>query len=203
MVHIVVVHSYFEVHVSEYGNLRHVSQLGSVNSFPRSDRGKESTNHSDLEVEESGTWDDLSRAHRDLIAGIKTPSGHPNMYGKIPFRFPATATLDGLSPISDALVGRKRWTDPEVVLEVHTLLFTERRNDEHIKKYLSDWRARAAARVKKLFETTIALEKVSFKDSRSYFRSKDAKSTRPPPDEANVEPDSDEDEYLVEAPASE
>ena len=44
---------------------------------------------------------------------------------------------------------------------------------------------------------------MSFKDSRSYFRSKDIKSTQPLPNKANIELDSDEDEYLVEAPTSE
>jgi hypothetical protein len=42
-----------------------------------------------LEVVESGTWSDLSVAHRDMVAARLSPSGLANRYGAIPFAFPA------------------------------------------------------------------------------------------------------------------
>jgi hypothetical protein len=64
--------------------------------------------HRTLDTVESGTWDDLSTVHRDLIKQPISPSGYPNMYGAIPYRFPETVVLTGLGALSDALVGRRR-----------------------------------------------------------------------------------------------
>ena len=61
-----------------------------------------------LEVTEGGTWSALSASHRDLSSPERTPSGLPNMYGSIPYRFPAAVELGGLGALSDALVGRRK-----------------------------------------------------------------------------------------------
>jgi hypothetical protein len=57
-----------------------------------------------LEVVESGTWSDLSVAHRDMVAARLSPSGLANRYGAIPFAFPASVLLEGLGALSSALV---------------------------------------------------------------------------------------------------
>ncbi len=62
-----------------------------------------------LEVLESGTRSLLATAHRDMMAPLNTPSGHPTRYGAVPFRFPAATELMNVSAISDALVGRRTW----------------------------------------------------------------------------------------------
>lgn len=56
-------------------------------------------NHCDLEVLEGGTWDDLSKSHRDLTPGPKTPSGLQNMYSKSKVAFPAATQIVGLGPL--------------------------------------------------------------------------------------------------------
>src|SRR5205085_9550965 len=61
-----------------------------------------------LEVVESGTWSDLSVAHRDMVAARRSPSGLANRYGAIPFAFPASVLLEGLGALSSALVCRQR-----------------------------------------------------------------------------------------------
>ena len=63
--------------------------------------------HQTLDTAESGTWDDLSRCHRDFDSGTKTPSGLPNSTygGRVDHVFPATVRLGRLGAISDALVG--------------------------------------------------------------------------------------------------
>lgn len=57
---------------------------------------------------EAVTWDQLHISRRDLSKPYRTPSGHPNMYGKIQYAFSATVSLEGLRLISDALVARKQ-----------------------------------------------------------------------------------------------
>ncbi|KAI9834927.1 MAG: hypothetical protein M1819_002650 [Sarea resinae] len=79
--------------------------------------------HQMLELPESGTWEELSASHRDLTPPPSSPSGHPNIHRKVPGAFPAAVQLTGLGALSDALLGRRRWTDP-AVLEGHDLLFS-------------------------------------------------------------------------------
>lgn len=70
--------------------------------------------HEQLEINEMGTWSELAAAHRDLVPGPRSPSGHPNRYATAPYRFPAAIPITGLGPISDALVagsvGTIRWS---------------------------------------------------------------------------------------------
>ena len=78
-----------------------------------------------LEVQEAGTREELATAHRDGVAARSSPSGLANRYGKIPFRFPATTELTGVSAISDAIVGRRQWRSPAVRREVEVLFGTD------------------------------------------------------------------------------
>ncbi|KAL8867736.1 MAG: hypothetical protein Q9198_008410 [Flavoplaca austrocitrina] len=57
-----------------------------------------------------------------MTAPPNTPSGYPNKYGSIPFRFPAAMELLNVSPIADALVGRRLWDSPAVIAERNILL---------------------------------------------------------------------------------
>jgi hypothetical protein len=52
----------------------------------------------------AGTFDDLNKAHRDLMPGPTTPSGLPPKDGIPLYPFPAAIKISGLGPISDALV---------------------------------------------------------------------------------------------------
>jgi hypothetical protein len=77
--------------------------------------------HSMLEVPEGGTWEELSAAHRDLTMAPKSPSGKPNIYGGIPYTFPASCAITTGSAVSDALLGRRKYTDVMVVAELYEL----------------------------------------------------------------------------------
>lgn len=79
-----------------------------------------------LEVLESGTRSLLKTAHRDMGASLSSPSGHPNRYGGIPFRFPAATELMNVSAISDALMGRRTWESPAVIRERDILFGIDR-----------------------------------------------------------------------------
>jgi hypothetical protein len=88
-----------------------------------------------LEVVESGTFSELSVAHRDMVAARFSPSGFPNRYGTIPFAFPAAVVLSGLSAISDALVCR-RHNEP-AVLEDKVILLKSSKSDRD--SYFAEW----------------------------------------------------------------
>jgi hypothetical protein len=61
-----------------------------------------------LEIIEGGTWDMLAESYKDMVSPRATPSGLANRYGAPPYRFPAIVEVTGLSPLSDALVCRRR-----------------------------------------------------------------------------------------------
>ena len=121
--------------------------------------------HDNLEVTEGGTWVELADAHRDLKAPPRTPSGHANLYGAIPYRFPAAVELTAASALSDALLGKRRWDSPAVIRD-RNLLLTSNRNE--VAKWMYSYRLKAAENYKDAFKLMRATEMERF-NSRSYF----------------------------------
>jgi hypothetical protein len=99
-------------------------------------------NHSTMETIEQGTWGEIADAHRSLIAAPRSPSGKPNVYGGIPYRFAASLPLILQSPLSNALVGRTRWDMPTTVKERNLVLSSD---EEAYNKFLRNWRRQAGA----------------------------------------------------------
>jgi hypothetical protein len=99
-------------------------------------------NHSTMETIEQGTWAEIADAHRSLVAAPRSPSGKPNIYGGIPYRFAASLPLILESPLSNALVGRTRWDMPDTVIERNLVLGS---NEEAYNNFLHDWRRQASA----------------------------------------------------------
>jgi hypothetical protein len=93
--------------------------------------------HETMETVKMGTWKEIADAHRDLKAAPRSPSGKPNVYGDIPYRFPASLPLILKSPLSNALVGRTRWDKPDVSEERNLVLGS---NDKGYEKWLQKWR---------------------------------------------------------------
>jgi hypothetical protein len=134
--------------------------------------------HSALDIPESGTWEELSAAHRDLISANRTPSGFTSsQYGHLPYSFPAALRFQGECLISDCLVGRSRWTEPGVSTELD-ILFGE---DEHTAaSFIASWRLRAQENYVQLFHEVVRAEKQAFgKDS--FFRRKELGLSVVPP----------------------
>lgn len=94
-------------------------------------------NHIDMETIEMGSWVEIADAHRALTAAPRSPSGKPNVYGGIPYRFPASMPVHIKSPLSNALIGRTRWDMPDVELERDLVLGSD---NTKYKKWLHDWR---------------------------------------------------------------
>ena len=70
------------------------------------------------------------------------------MYRKIDTLFAANVHLDGLGPISDALIGRRQWTDPEVSFLVFNLLLHPESTATKLEQYLQNWRQLAVTRMR-------------------------------------------------------
>ncbi|RDW56804.1 hypothetical protein BP5796_12871 [Coleophoma crateriformis] len=121
--------------------------------------------HHHLEIPESGTWDEISACHRDLLPPPASPSGLPNRYGTVPYPFPAALELMDLSAISDALVGRRRWNSPAVQAEMMMLLkgsYTER------EKFFRAYRTKVKKAVKDNMKTIVDMERKAF-GKKSYW----------------------------------
>ena len=135
-----------------------------------------------LEVVESGTWSDLSVAHRDMVAARLSPSGLANRYGAIPFAFPAAVELGGLGAVSDALVCRRRHDKYAVVTE-KKLLLTGAKAD--VDSYLEKWRKTAVNRVCEAFELVKEAEMERFGEKSYFYR----KTNGLPPVDSDDDPD--------------
>ena len=135
-------------------------------------------NHTDMEVLEMGTWHEIAMAHIALDAAPRSPSGKPNVYGGIPYRFPASIPLVVPSPLSQALVGRTRWDMPDVVIERDIVL------GKDIGKYrlwLQDWRNKATAAYRQHFLAIQELE-VRLYGPKSHFLNEGNANRAPPAD---------------------
>jgi len=119
-----------------------------------------------LEVVEGGTWGDLATAHRDFTAPRATPSGLPNRYGAIPYRFPASVELCGLGGISDALVCRRRWSSPAVLAERDLLLGSDRGK---ARAFIEAWREKAVEVALSAFAVMKAEERRVFGPKSFYY----------------------------------
>lgn len=119
-----------------------------------------------LEVIEGGAWSQLSEAHRDMTALRATPSRLANMYGAIPYRFPAAVEITGLGAISDALVCRRRWDSVQVLRERGILLG----NDMDAKlQYIRDWRSHAAEVAVDAFHAVREAEELAYGPKSFWF----------------------------------
>ena len=122
-----------------------------------------------LEVLESGTWDDLAKAHRELTSAPRTPSGLANRYGDIPYAFPAAVPLAGLGPLSDSLVARYRPNNPAVKHEKKKLIEGD---DDFRTQFIDQWRKKATRAAVEGFQLVRELEKNHFGD-KSFFKRKE------------------------------
>lgn len=117
--------------------------------------------HEELSDPAAGSWSVLSAAHRDLSA-IDPPLGEFDSQGNV-YRFPAMVELDNLGPISDALVGRKRWTSPAVQIAKSGLL---KPITEELRKELEAWKVKATKEVLQKFQLVKAMEGITYGKNR-------------------------------------
>jgi hypothetical protein len=118
-----------------------------------------------LEFPESITWSELSAAHRDMISPKNGPTGEPLTQGVIRCAFPASVSLTGLGPLSEALVGRQRWFASDVIDQRNQLF-----DPKHSQRFIDDWRAVAAKKALEAFANAELIERHVFGDNSYYYQ---------------------------------
>jgi hypothetical protein len=78
--------------------------------------------HETFEMPGQLTWSAVSACHCDMEAPKYGVAGDVVTQDRPHYRFPAAVKFDSVSPLSDALVGRWRWMDHEVLQERDILL---------------------------------------------------------------------------------
>ena len=108
--------------------------------------------HEQLEVEGCLGWSEVRRCHLDLEVPLRDPSGYGHRLGAPKERFAGSVVLGSSSALGDALVGRRKWTDPEVIRERDTLLGSD---STVALKYVQDVRARLVEQYKTAFSSMV------------------------------------------------
>jgi len=141
--------------------------------------------HETLEVVKGGSWAELTTVHRDLHPTSRTPSGLSNRYATIPYAFPAATQVASISAISDALIGRRRWTNPAVIAERAVLLG----NDfDKTAAFISKWRSRAVQAAKDAFVLVQATKRSVFRTNSYFYRLENGITTDLLADDPNPDP---------------
>lgn len=109
-----------------------------------------------------GTYDEISKAHRDLTAPPASPSGHRNKYGGIKWAFPADVHIDFSSWIQKAILAQVSWDNPLVRKEIHDLLS---KDEDGILEHIRKEREYVVEEIKTLWPVVKELEKAAFAKS--------------------------------------
>lgn len=115
-----------------------------------------------------------------MIAPKKSTSGEGFRYGRPDFTFPGTTKLRSTSFIGDAIVGARRWTDSEVILERNLLLGDD---EAAALKRVQEIRERLTDGFLAAFPAIRAAEMTAY-GSLSYYCNQD--HPRPPPAEDDI-----------------
>jgi len=78
--------------------------------------------HHELEIPGQLSWEEVAACHRDLEAPKRGVGGEPVVHDRPPFRFPAAVSMNSSTALCDALIGRRKYTDPLVIHEANILL---------------------------------------------------------------------------------
>jgi hypothetical protein len=153
--------------------------------------------HESLDTVEAGTWTELAAAHRNLTPGPSSPSGLHNMFGNVPYVFPAALQVTGLGPISDALVGRTRWDDPRVATEASILLGADAIGRQLL---LEDWEGKAAKMLKENMAFTRRHERKVYGEKSFYWRREQGLLDERVPDD-DPDPDMEDEDSALDLDA--
>src|SRR5579859_7005696 len=80
------------------------------------------SDHHGLEIWESGSWEEVSQAHRDILAMKVGATGQSHGFGVGNGRFKASIEIRGVSGIGDALVGARKCESGVVLRERDAIL---------------------------------------------------------------------------------
>jgi hypothetical protein len=131
---------------------------------------------------EAGTWEELSLAHTSKSLPPATPSGYGVMYGKPPYRFPGSSTFLSRSPLSQALVGRRRWNDHNLLNQVEKML----KSAKEVDQVRQNFRKEVREQIPELWQEFIEGEMQEFGEY-SFFYCKRNNLPQPEPWEGDEE----------------
>jgi hypothetical protein len=114
-------------------------------------------------------WDELAACHRDLEAPVRGPYGQLPPFGRPAYRFPGSVVLDSTSALGEALIGRRKWNDPQVLQERDIVLGDD---DSRALAFVNQVRERLVKRYLELFPVIESVERAAFGEN-SYFKSRD------------------------------
>jgi len=116
--------------------------------------------HETLDVDTTETWSELAECHRNLVACRKSTSGRSaSAYGRPEGKWMGAVVLGSTSSVGDALVGRRRWDDPEVVKE-RNLLFGD--SGVEAVRWVEDVRRRIRVEFERCWALVKELEREEF-----------------------------------------
>jgi hypothetical protein len=78
--------------------------------------------HKSLENPDCMNWEELSKCHKDLTGPTKESLGDNPRKGVAGIRFPGALPIRSSYSLPQALVGIKKWTNPDVIFERNILL---------------------------------------------------------------------------------
>jgi hypothetical protein len=124
-----------------------------------------SEDHEQLEIPGCASWSEVRNCHLDLVPAERDPSGYGHRLGAPKERFQGSVVLGSSSALGDALLGRRKWTDVEVLWERDVLLGPD---CQAAHRYVQRVRATLVEQYRKAFSTMAQAEREGFGDD-SYF----------------------------------
>jgi len=121
--------------------------------------------HSTLEISGQLSWAEVAACHRDMLAPRSGVGGDTVSFSCPVYRFAAGIHMPSSSALSDALIGRRSWEDPEVLLERDILLGD---NAQASHDYVRRTRKELIKNFKTSFQKMVTIEKSAF-GTNSFF----------------------------------
>jgi hypothetical protein len=121
--------------------------------------------HATLEITGQLSWGEVAACHRDMLAPRSGVGGDTVSFSCPVYRFAAGIHMPSSSALSDALIGRRSWEDPEVLLERDILLGA---NGQASHDYVRRTRKELVKNFKSSFHKMVAIEKSAF-GTNSFF----------------------------------
>jgi len=134
--------------------------------------------HETLDNPESETWSQVAACHRDLVPCRLSPSGRSVFAYQRGHHFQAAVPLPSTSHVGDALVGRHRWSSPQVIMEAR-ILFGE--DATAAQTLVAEIRQRLLAAYRTAWEDLKKVEKELY-GYRSFFHITTNNHAAPPAD---------------------
>src|ERR1700738_1598767 len=115
--------------------------------------------HTTLEIPGQLSWGEVAACHRDMLAPRNGVGGDTVSFSCPVYRFAASIHMPSSSALSDALIGRRSWEDPEVLLERDIILGTDTQATYY---YVRRTRKELVKNFKTSFHKMVSIEKSAF-----------------------------------------